>query len=135
MLLGALILSIGLLLLIIYFALSKNSSRQIKNIAIIALIIVALSSLVSVIVYVLFSQPAFVISDEPAQDPLIVEPSEGISHDDIIMALILAGMFILLLLVIVYQAMKERKRQQLEAEKLLKKLHSGKGLTLFQSDE
>ncbi|MDR2418782.1 MAG: hypothetical protein LBD79_06980, partial [Treponema sp.] len=72
MLLGALILSIGLLLLIIYFALSKNSSRQIKNIAIIALIIVVLSSLVSVVIYVLFSQPAVLISKEPVQDPLLV---------------------------------------------------------------
>lgn len=124
MLLGALILSIGLLLLIIYFALSKHSSRQIKNIAIIALIIVALSSLVSVVVYVLFSRPALVISDEPAQDPLIVEPPKRISQDEIILALIIAGLFIVFLLIIVYNALKERKHQQLEAEKLLEKLPS-----------
>ncbi|MDR0636660.1 MAG: hypothetical protein LBF87_06230 [Treponema sp.] len=124
MLLGALIVSIGLLLLIIYFALSKNSSRQIKNIAIIALIIVALSLLVSVVVYALFSQPSLVISDEPAQDPLIVEPPKRMSKDEIMLALILAGVFILLLFIIVYNALKELKRQQLEAEKLLEKLPS-----------
>jgi amino acid transporter len=124
MLLGALILSIGLLLLIIYFALSKNSSRQIKNIAIIALIIIALSSLVSVVIYVLFSQPAVVISKEPAQDPLIVEPPERISEDESILAIIIAGVFLLLLFIIVYSALKERKQRELEAKKLLEKFPS-----------
>ncbi|MDR1325922.1 MAG: hypothetical protein LBK00_07805 [Treponema sp.] len=124
MLLGALILSIGLLLLIIYFALSKNSNRQIKNTAIIALIIVALSLLVSVVIYALFSQPATVISKEPVEDPLIVDPPERIGEDQIVLALIIAGVFILFLLIIVYHALKERKQQELEAKKLLEKLPS-----------
>jgi pilus assembly protein TadC len=118
MLLGALILSIGLLLLIIYFALSKNSSRRIKNIAVIALIIVALSLLVSVIIYVIFSQPAAVISTDPVPNPLIVEPPKQIREDSIILALIITGVFILLLFIMVYNALKERKQQEHETKKL-----------------
>ena len=48
------------------------------------------------------------------------------SEDEIILALIVAGVFILLLFIIVYNALKEWKRQQFEAEKLLEKLPSTK---------
>ncbi|MDR2418368.1 MAG: hypothetical protein LBD79_04875, partial [Treponema sp.] len=91
---------------------------------IIALIIVVLSSLVSVVIYVLFSQPAVLISKEPVQDPLLVEPPERIRKDDIILILIATGVFILLLLIIVYNALKERKQLELEAKKLLENLPS-----------
>jgi ABC-type Fe3+ transport system permease subunit len=106
----------------IYFALSKKSSRQIKDIAIIALIIVVLSVLVSVVVYVLFSQPMAVISKEPVKDLVISEPPERIGEDQTLTVLISAALFILLLVLIVYNALKERKRQELEAKKLLEGL-------------
>jgi drug/metabolite transporter (DMT)-like permease len=122
MLLGALILSVGLVILIIYFALSKRSSRQIKSIAVIALIIVCLSALVSVAVYVLFSQPVAIISKEPVKEPVISEPPERIGEDQTLMVLIFAALFILLLVLIVYNALKERKRQALEAKKMLEGL-------------
>jgi cytochrome bd-type quinol oxidase subunit 1 len=115
--LGPLILSVGLLLLIIYFALSKKSSRGVKNVAIVALIIVALSVLVSVVIMFIFRQPVAVIGNEPIRE--VIEEEVMVVKDNSFMMLIVAVFFLLLLGVIVYFALKEQKRAKLETKKLV----------------
>jgi hypothetical protein len=73
---------------------------------------------------VLFSQPVAVISKEPVKDLVISEPPELIGEDQTLTVLIIAALFILLLAFIVYNALKERKRQELEAKKMLEGLPS-----------
>jgi Na+-driven multidrug efflux pump len=105
-------------LLIVYFALSKKSSHGVKNAAIVALIIVALSVLVSVVIVFIFGQPIAVVGSEPVRE--IIEEEVKVVEDNFLTMLIVAVFFLLLLIVIVYFALKEQKRAKLENKKLVK---------------
>ncbi|MDR2397762.1 MAG: hypothetical protein LBD74_03265 [Spirochaetaceae bacterium] len=102
--------------LIVYFALSKHSSPPVKGTAVIALIVIAVAVLVSL--FLIWSEPAGVLSNKPPPDPLEKPVPVKIVKATPILAV--AILFLLFIASIVYISLRDKKKereQQAEEEK------------------
>ncbi|MHB9291544.1 hypothetical protein Holit_00622 [Hollandina sp. SP2] len=102
------LVSLGLFILIVYFALSKRSSLLIKRTAVIALILIGLA--VAVSLYLIFSEPAVTLSpglptEIPPDKPV---PVKGVTSTPILVGAILLLLFITL---IVYISLRDQHRK------------------------
>ncbi|MDR1986921.1 MAG: hypothetical protein LBP88_08135 [Treponema sp.] len=102
------LVSVGLFILIVYFALSKQSSLLIKRTAVIALILIGIA--VAVSLYLIFSEPAVILgprvpAEIPLEKPVPVKAVRAIP--------IAAGAILLLLFIalIVYIALRDQRRK------------------------
>jgi cbb3-type cytochrome oxidase subunit 3 len=98
-----------LFILIVYFALSKQSSPLIKRTAVIALILIGIAVMVSV--YLILSEPAAALTPRPPTEmpPENPVPVKVVKTTPI---LVLAILFLLFIALTVYLSLRDQRRDQ-----------------------
>jgi predicted membrane channel-forming protein YqfA (hemolysin III family) len=116
MLVVGIVLSIGLLGVIAFLALSKKSEKLIKKLALIALIVIGLSIIASAAIVIIFDKPP----EEPIefQIPGLMAPQPKTpDSSNSMMILIFAIVLVLFLGMIIYLSLKEQKKKNIPAKK------------------
>jgi membrane protease YdiL (CAAX protease family) len=122
MLVVGIIVSIFLLGVITFLALSKKSEKIIKKLAFIALIVIGVSVIASTVIVIVFDKPP----EEPIEfriPGLLPQQPKAPSSSNNIMALVFAILLVLFLGVIIYVSLKDqnqgknRKKKQIQVKR------------------
>jgi formate hydrogenlyase subunit 3/multisubunit Na+/H+ antiporter MnhD subunit len=103
------VISLGLFILIVYFALSKHSSLLVKRAAVIALILIGLALIVSLCI--IFGEPTAILTK---QAPVEVAQKDQVPVKVVkpIPILIVVILFLLFIAWIVYISLRDQRRAQ-----------------------
>ncbi|MDR2534678.1 MAG: hypothetical protein LBD29_01435 [Treponema sp.] len=103
-----LIVPIGLFVLIVYFAVSKKSSLLIRWTAIMALILIGISTVVCL--FILFAEPEAIVINGPNINIISEKEATVVSKANPLLLLICAAVLLLFIAFVVYHALQEQQR-------------------------